>query len=141
MRTPPGAALAPLQAFRRESERLARKILVVEDDPSLRTVIRLVLEQADYEVDEASNGRVALDLLERELPDLILLDAKMPVLGGAELIGEIRGDPARAAIPVVFLTGLPGSVPEDVRPDAVVAKPFDKDDLLEVIAGLLQLRR
>lgn len=120
---------------------MARKILVVEDDASLRTVIRLVLEQADYEVDEASNGRAALELLDHKLPDLILLDARMPFLGGAELIGEIRREPARAAIPVVLLTGLPGSVPEDARPDAVIAKPFDKNDLLKVIGGLLQLPR
>lgn len=121
--------------------RLGRKILVVEDDASLRTVIRLVLEQADYEVGEASNGRVALELLDRELPDLILVDAKMPVLGGAEFIGEVRSRPAWAAVPVVLLTGLPGSVPDDVRPDALVAKPFDKSDLLRVIGGLLQLPR
>lgn len=101
----------------------------------------MVLEQADYEVEEASNGRAALQLLDHELPDLILLDARMPLLGGAELIGEIRSQPTRAAIPVVLLTGLPASVPDDVRPDAVVAKPFDKNDLLKVIGGLLQLPR
>lgn len=105
-------------------------------------MIRLVLEQADYEVDEASNGRAALERLDRgELPDLVLVDAKMPVLGGAELIGKIRSAPAQAAIPVVLLTGLPGSVPDEVRPDAVVAKPFDKNALLKVIGGLLQLPR
>ncbi len=120
---------------------MARKLLVVEDDPSLRTVIRLVLEQAGYEVTEASNGRAALDLLDKGSPDLILVDAKMPVLGGAEFIGEIRREPAHAEIPVVLLTGLPGSVPGDLRPDAVIAKPFDKNDLLKVIGGLLQLPR
>ena len=120
---------------------MSRKILVCEDDASLRAVIRLVLELGGYGVEEASNGRAALELLDQELPDLILVDAKMPVLTGAELIAQIRAEPSRAAIPIVLLTGLPGSVPDDVRADAIVAKPFEKNDLLNVIGGLLQLPR
>lgn len=113
------------------------KILVVEDDSSLRAVIRLVLEQADYEVAEASNGRAALDGLGSDVPDLIIADAKMPFLTGAELIERLRADAAHSSIPVVLMTGLPDSLPDLVRPDAVVAKPFDKDDLLELIGRLL----
>lgn len=120
---------------------MPRKILVVEDDASLRTVIRLVLEQADYEVEEAANGRVALERLADGVPDLVLVDAKMPQVTGVELIQKMRSEPAHAAIPVVMLTGLPQSVPEDVRPDAIVAKPFEKDQLLDVIGGLLRLAR
>jgi two-component system chemotaxis response regulator CheY len=112
------------------------KILVVEDDASLRTVIRLVLEQADHEVSEAPNGQSGLDQLQHSAPDLILVDSKMPVLTGTEFIGRLRAKPAYAGVPVVLLTGLPGSVP-DAAADAVVAKPFEPEDLLRVIGGLL----
>lgn len=113
------------------------KILVVEDDSSLRTVIRLVLEQADYEVAEASNGRAALDCLRADVPDLILADAKMPLLTGTELVERLRGDETHSSIPIVLLTGLPESVPDTVRPDAVLAKPFDKNALLKLVDRLL----
>lgn len=114
------------------------RILVVEDDPSLRTVIRLVLEQAGHEIAEAANGRVALEKLEQAAPDLIVADAKMPFLTGAELIEQIRSQPALAALPVVLLTGLPASVPQDSGADAIVAKPFEKTQLLNVIGRLLR---
>ena len=116
------------------------KILVVEDDSSLRTVIRLVLEQADYQVAEAPNGRAALDQLADESPDLILVDSKMPLLTGVELIERLRAQPQYAQTPVVLLTGLPGSVPADAAANAIVAKPFEKEDLLNVIQGLLGSR-
>ncbi len=114
------------------------RILVVEDDASLRTVIRLVLEQAGYEIAEAPNGLAAFEQLGELAPDLILVDSKMPLLSGAGLIEKIRAEPAHASMPVVLLTGLPGSVPASVRADAIVAKPFEKTDLLNVIGRLLQ---
>lgn len=113
------------------------RILVVEDDPSLRTVIRLVLEQAGHEIVEASNGRIALEQIEQGTPQLVVVDSRMPVLGGAELIERIRSEPECARLPVVLLTGLPGSVPEGLGADAIVAKPFEKKGLLDVIDRLL----
>ena len=114
------------------------KILVVEDDASLRTVIRLVLEQAGHEIAEAPNGRVGLELVGHAAPDLLVVDAKMPLVSGAELIERLRSQPAHAAIPVVLLTGLPGDVPAGLRADAVVAKPFEWKDLVSVVGGLLR---
>lgn len=113
------------------------KILVVEDDPSLRTVIRLVLEQAGHDIAEAANGRVALQQMDSEAPELVVVDSKMPILSGAQLIEKIRAEPAHARLPVVMLTGLPGSVPEGSGADAIVAKPFEKSQFLDVIDRLL----
>lgn len=110
------------------------KILVVEDDPSLRVVIRLVLEQAGHEMTEAPHGRAALDRLDGYVPDLMLVDSRMPILDGAGLIERVRADPAFASIPIVLLTGF-----SDVHAgaDAVVAKPFEREQLLSVIERLL----
>lgn len=111
------------------------KILVVEDDPSLRVVIRMVLEQAGHEMSEAPHGRAALDQLNGDLPDLILVDSKMPILNGAELIEQLRANPAYASIPIVLLTGFSETNP---HVDAIVAKPFDKTHLVNVVGRLLR---
>lgn len=111
------------------------KILVVEDDPSLRVVVRMVLEQAGHEMTEASHGRAALDQLERGIPDLMLVDEKMPILNGPELIEQLRENPVYASIPIVLLTGFSDTHP---KVDAIVTKPFDKTHLLNVVERLLR---
>lgn len=111
------------------------KILVVEDDASLRVVIRLVLEQAGYDMTEAPNGQVALDMLNGDPPDLILVDSKMPILGGAQVIEHVRAEPAYASIPIVLLTGFSDT---HAGADAVVAKPFERTQLLDVIERLVR---
>ena len=65
------------------------KILVVEDDPSLRTMLRLIFEKAGYEVAEAAHGKAALELLDGpDLPDIVTTDLMMPVMGGNEFIRQ-----------------------------------------------------
>ena len=111
----------------------AKKVLIVEDDHSLRVVIRMVLEQARYEVLEARHGAAALELMESESPDLVLADMRMPLMSGVELIGRLRSSPKTASIPIVLLSGLLPD-PEVTRlASAVVAKPFEPADLLAAI--------
>ena len=110
-----------------------KRILIVEDDPHLRVVIRMVLERAGYDVDEAMHGAAALEAIELQVPDLVIADMTMPVMNGPELIDRIQCDPARASIPIVLLSG------RQVGPDvsrlvnAVVLKPFEPADLLASI--------
>ena len=104
-------------------------ILVVDDDPSLRLVVRLVLERDGHEVREAEHGKAALDLmLPGSLPDVVATDLAMPVLGGAELIMRLRSEPRTARIPIVVISGS-GEAAEALRRsglvEAIVAKPFD----------------
>ena len=112
----------------------------MEDDQSLRVVIRMVLEQASYEVLEARHGAAALELMEGELPDLVVADLRMPLMSGVELIGRLRSNPKTASVPIVLLSGLLPD-PEVTRlADAVVAKPFEPADLLAAISGSLNTR-
>jgi CheY-like chemotaxis protein len=112
-------------------------ILVAEDDASLRVVIRMVLEREGYLVVDARNGSEAITAMEgRRLPDLVLADMRMPIMGGVELIQRIRANPRTASIPVVLLSGF--SKTGESEADAVIVKPFDPGRLVDVIRGLLE---
>jgi CheY-like chemotaxis protein len=116
----------------------AKKVLVVEDDQSLRVVIRMVLEQARYEVLEARHGAAALELMESEMPDVVVADMRMPLMNGVELIGRLRSSPATASVPIVLLSGLLPDPEVTKLANAVVAKPFEPADLLAAIRGSLK---
>jgi CheY-like chemotaxis protein len=79
-------------------------VLLVEDDPATREVLRRTLQKEEWVVAEAENGRVALDRLREREPTLILLDLMMPEMDGFEFLEELRRDEARRALPVVVLT-------------------------------------
>jgi CheY-like chemotaxis protein len=115
----------------------AKTVLIVEDDPSLRTVIRMVLEQAHYEVLEARHGLAALELMESDMPDLVVADLRMPLMNGVELIGRMRSSPNTASVPIVLLSGLLPDPEVTKLADAVVAKPFEPANLLAAIKGSL----
>jgi CheY-like chemotaxis protein len=114
-----------------------RRILIVEDDPNLRVVIRMVLERAGYEVAEARHGVAALELIEKEPPDLVIADMRMPVMDGVELMGRMRSNSGTASLPIVLLSGLQVDDAAWRLANAVVAKPFEPADLLASIARAL----
>lgn len=80
------------------------RILVVDDNPVSRELVREVLHAPGREIVEASHGREALEQARAAPPDLVLLDIQMPVLDGFAVLGEMRRDPRLAHIPVVALT-------------------------------------
>ena len=112
-------------------------MLVVEDDQSLRVVIRMILEIAGYDVLEARNGRAALESIEARPPDVILADMRMPIMNGVELVNHLRSDARTASIPVVLMSGLLTDSDGSSVADAIVAKPFEPADLLGAITRLL----
>jgi CheY-like chemotaxis protein len=81
-----------------------RRVLVVEDDESARTLIRRALEDEGWEVDEAENGRVALERLGVREPALVLLDLMMPEMDGFEFLETLRDSDPPSAVPVVVIT-------------------------------------
>ena len=109
------------------------KILVVEDDLQLRTVIRLVIERANYEVIEAADGWAAISIMNVELPDLVLVDLKLPLMSGLELIDRIKSTPDAASLPIVILTGNRDAAAGLKHQHPVVLKPFEPDYLLRAL--------
>lgn len=115
----------------------AARVLVVEDDPDLAALEADVLAARGYRVEVACNGREALAAIEREAPDLILLDMKMPVMNGGEFAEAYRRTQGKAIIVVVTAS-------EDAQRRAIeigatdwIAKPFDPGDLVEKVTGFL----
>jgi CheY-like chemotaxis protein len=101
-------------------------VLVVEDDPATREMMRRTLEQDGWHVDEAENGRVALRRMETSAPALILLDLMMPEMDGFELVAELRKNDSWRAIPIVVVTARDVSPQDRTRLNGNVKKIFQK---------------
>lgn len=109
------------------------RILVVDDEPDIRATVQAMLEIEGYEVAVAANGADALAAIEREAPDLILLDMRMPVLDGWGFAAELRR--RGLAIPVVVMTAARDAArwAAEIAAPAFVSKPFRFDDLLRAV--------
>ncbi len=115
------------------------KVLIIDDVDFARATIRHILEREDYEIIEAENGREALKQIERQRPDLVLLDILMPEMEGLETLRAIaRFDPL---IPVVAMTGALNApfLKAALRLGATkgLYKPFNRDALLQTITEVL----
>lgn len=118
------------------------KVLLVDDDPDIRFIGELALrEVAGWDVRVASGGEEALEIVDREPLDLILLDVMMPGLDGPTLLVRLREIPATAEVPIVFVTAKVQAREVErylaMGVDGLIAKPFDPMTLGERIEGLL----
>src|SRR6476469_1951526 len=115
------------------------RILLVDDDPALRTLLRTTFEVADVDVTEADGADAARRRIRAARPDVIVLDVNMPGTTGLELCAELKADPATRNIPVILLTGSSGgtsAAAKRVGADAFVRKPFSPLELLAVAERL-----
>ena len=111
------------------------KILIVDDEPAQRLLLRRIFERAGHEVADAGNGADALQAVGESRPDLVVTDMMMPVMNGAELIRRLRREPATADIAILAASGDP-HLAEGA--DAVISKPFVSRHLVEVADALLK---
>ena len=115
-----------------------KTVLVVDDEPSIRGFLRLVLEDEGYTVETATDGCDALTKARSGSPDAILLDVLMPVLDGPGFIREWRDSPTWASVPVLLMSAEGTPVhPETLGVHGVLLKPFDLDMLLRKLASVL----
>ncbi len=122
----------------------AYRVLVVDDDPSIRTICREVLESSGYTVREASSGGQARSEVHRFKPDLVMLDVMMPGLDGFQTAESLRAEPATSMVPIIFLSAK-GETADKVRAfrlgaEDYVVKPFIAAELVARVRKALERR-
>lgn len=115
------------------------KILLVDDEKKILTLLRAYLEKEDYQVIEALDGRQALDAFQRETPDLVVLDIMLPVMDGLEVCREIRHI---SEIPIIMLTARDEDADKlvglELGADDYITKPFSPKELVARIRAVLR---
>lgn len=117
-----------------------RRILVVDDDAPIVTLMRSLLREFGFEPLTALNGETAISTARTETPDLILVDKNMPGMSGDEVIRAMRDEPSLEAVPILILSGEPIDPHEleKLGANGAVLKPFDVMALVEQIRAHVQ---
>jgi len=120
---------------------MQKKILIVDDDPDQREVIRSSLKEAGFEISTATNGVEGLEKARSESPDLIILDVMMPKMDGFAVCVTLREDDATASIPILMLTGLCSYISQLTGMESgatdYLVKPFEAEQLVLKVEALL----
>jgi two-component system alkaline phosphatase synthesis response regulator PhoP len=120
---------------------MPKKILLAEDEPDILKVVRYRLIKKGYEVITAANGKEAILLLEEHMPDLILADVKMPLMGGLEILKFIKENARLKHIPILFITASSELLKQESRDqllnEDVFLKPIEMEKLTTRIEELL----
>jgi len=121
---------------------MANKVLVVDDELEIRDVLSRFLTEEGYEVIEASNGEEAIELAERENPQVILLDVMMPGMDGIETCKRLKAEEKTRFIPVIMATVLWDTCAEaiDAGAEDFVTKPFHLAELSFRVQSILRVR-
>jgi CheY-like chemotaxis protein len=119
---------------------VSARILIVEDHPTMREAMRLVLEREGFDIDEASDGDQALAAVRKDPPDLVLLDMSIPGTAGPDVLAALKSDPATSAVRVIVVT----ATGEEGRAAAMAGgadhyftKPFSPIALLQAVEEVL----
>jgi CheY-like chemotaxis protein len=119
---------------------VSARILIVEDHPTMREAMRLVLEGEGFDIDEASDGDQALAAVQEERPDLVLLDMSIPGISGPDVLAAVKKDPGNSKVRVIVVT----ATGEEGRAAAMAGgadhyftKPFSPIALLQAVEEVL----
>jgi two-component system KDP operon response regulator KdpE len=117
-------------------------ILVVDDDPKIRRLMRVELRASDYQVTEAANGEEALDLVSRDEPSLVLLDLMLPGIDGMEVLRRLR---EISSVPVIIISAKHQDVDRirgfQLGADDYITKPFNTEEMIERVRAVLRRAR
>ena len=119
---------------------MSASILIVEDHPTMREAMKLVLEHEGFEIREAADGHAALRMAREDPPDLVFLDLNIPGTPGAEVLRALKEDPATASVRVVFVTAAGEEGRQHVLSlgaDEYFTKPFSPLALLRTVERVL----
>jgi CheY-like chemotaxis protein len=113
------------------------RILIVDDEMTIRELLTDLLTDEGYAVSSAPNGVRALELLTRDMPDLVIMDVMMPEMDGREVLRRMKASPALCQIPVIIMSAAVSVDRPDSTAQAFLAKPFDLHELLDSIDRIL----
>jgi CheY-like chemotaxis protein len=116
-------------------------ILIVEDHPTMREAMRLILEHEGFDIREAPDGGTALTMVHEHQPDLMFLDLNIPGTSGADVLSELKGDPSTEDIRVIIVTATGEEGREFVLSlgaDEYFTKPFSPTALLRTVERVLE---
>jgi two-component system, chemotaxis family, chemotaxis protein CheY len=111
------------------------EILIVDDEPDVRFVLRMAFESAGHQIVEAHHGGAALERVESSRPALVVTDVMMPVVDGLELVRRLRADPDTAAIPILLFSSRATATS---GADMALAKPFRPHEVLAAGLSLIE---
>ena len=118
-----------------------KKVLIVDDEKQLVSLVSLHMDMSGYEVLSASNGKKALNIIEKENPDLVVLDLMLPEMDGWEVCRQLRAEPKTKDIPVIMLTARSGTDDKvkgfECGADDYVTKPFSPRELVARVKRVL----
>jgi CheY-like chemotaxis protein len=145
--TSPGrSAASPIIDLGAQPRRVGRiRVLVTDDEPITRMLVKVLLERERYEVLEAADGQQAIEMAMREHPDLLLIDLNMPVLNGYDAIGALRREFTASALPIIVLTADDGDSIQrrvlELGADDYLIKPFEPAVLMSRVNSVIGRRR
>lgn len=118
-----------------------RKLLIVDDEDGVRSLVRITLDHGDYEILEATGGEEALRLVRAHHPELVLLDVMLPDMSGIEICRILKGDPDTSSTTIVMLTAKAQVADlgeaEEAGADGYFTKPFSPIALLQKVESVL----
>lgn len=116
-----------------------KKILICDDDEGILDVLQLILEETGHTIISEINSLNVKSLIDRQMPDLVILDLWMPVLSGDQILQMIRNHPDYKNLPVIVISASRDGkeIADHAQATAFIAKPFDYDQLLETIEKIL----
>jgi CheY-like chemotaxis protein len=108
--------------------------MIVEDEPDISEVVAAALQDEGYKVATAEDGQEALQMVQREPPDAIVLDLKLPKVGGLQVVRRCRANPSTQDIPIIVVSAAADAQQDaDIEPLVFVEKPFDLDVLMVLV--------
>jgi two-component system response regulator VicR len=128
------------------AETAAKRILCIEDEPEMIDLIRLILSRRGFEVRGASGGKQGLEIIRKELPDLVLLDLMMPDMDGWEVYQQMKADERTKHIPVIVVTAKAQNIDKVLglhiaKVDDYIPKPFSPQELVNSIDKILDQKK
>jgi CheY-like chemotaxis protein len=111
---------------------IMKSVMIVDDETAMREVLKIMLR--GYKVIEASNGREAIELYKKEMPDIVLMDIIMPIMGGIETIKEIKKiNPKAKIVAITAYASSKGEKAIEAGVDYILRKPFSRKEVIKVI--------